>query len=126
MDKQDGLASIQEDKVSPRREERLNWQEKSSEAFYPSSSPPTKAFYLSSPAIKDEEGEVALEMALAALKRHSQDQSSISSSDLSSSSNYISEEEFLEERGDPSLPEWPQTESSSNNEEVRERKKLQV
>ena len=155
MDRQDGLASIQEDEVSPRR---LNYQEKREESFYPSSSPPTQAFCISSaneeeeevvfPSIlgsilnrnsrdesllSNEEGEVALELALAALKRHSRDKSllSISSSDLSSSSCSDEEEEELEllvERGDRSLPESPESnsnewpESSSYKEEVRERK----
>ena len=170
MDRQDGLASIQEDEVSPRR---LNYQEKREAAFYPASSPPIQAFCISSanedeeevvfpsilgsilkrnsrdeegevafPSISsklkgDEEGEVALELALAALKRHSRDKSllSISSSDLSSSSCSDEEEEELEllvERGDRSLPESPESnsnewpESSSYKEEVRERKETTV
>ena len=118
MDKQAGLASIQEDKVSS-REGRLNCQEKSSEAFYPPSSPP-KAFYPSS-ANEDEEREVAFPSILAALKRNSRDESllSISSSDLSntsSSNGSSSDGEGEVERGGRSLPESP--ENNNNKEEV--------
>ena len=96
MDKQDGLASVQEDELSS-REGRVNCQ--------------------------DEEREVAFPSILAALKRSQISQEnyksllSISSSDLSSSSGEEKEEEG--EEGGRSLPESP--EGSSNKEEVRER-----
>ena len=116
MDKQEGLASIQEDQGSS-REARLNCQERSSEAFYPPSSPP-KAFFPSS-ANEDEEREVAFPSILATLKRsqNSRDESllTISSSDLSNTSSGSDGEGELE-RGGRSLPESP--ESNNNKEEV--------
>ena len=72
VDKQDGLASIQEDEVSPRRE---NYQEKREDSFYPSSSPPTQAFCISS-ANEDEEGEEVVFPSILGciLKRNSRDE----------------------------------------------------
>ena len=126
VDKEDSLASIQEDKESPRREARLNYQEKSSEAFYPSFSPPTKAFYPSSPNEEEEEEEMVFPSILGSILKKSQNSReksllSTSSSDLSSSSCRDEEEEelgFLVERGDRSPPE-----SISDREGVRERRR---
>ena len=127
VDKEDSLASIQEDKESPRREARLNYQEKSSEAFYPSFSPPTKAFYPSSPnEDEEEEEEMVFPSILGSILKKSQNSReksllSTSSSDLSSSSCRDEEEEelgFLVERGDRSP-----LESISDREEVRERRR---
>ena len=70
MDRQDGLASIQEDEVSPRRE---NYQEKREDAFYPSFSPPTQAFCISS-ANEDEEEVVFPSILGSILKRNSRDE----------------------------------------------------
>ena len=101
------------------RDRRMRCQEKSDEAFFPSS---TNTFYPPPSVDEDEEMEVVFPSTLASLKRShnfpnnynsSLSISSSSSSDLSSSS----EEEF--EKGGRSLPESP--ESGFNKEEVVER-----
>ena len=103
------------------RDKRMRCQEKSDEAFFPSS---TNTFHPPPSVNEDEEMEVVFPSTLASLKRShnfpnnynsSLSISSSSSSDLSSSSE---EEEDLE-KGCRSLPESP--ESGFNKEEVVER-----